>query len=48
MATATETTPKVEPAHDRSEDGELRFVIHNVAGRGMKVCSKSSATTGLG
>jgi Uma2 family endonuclease len=31
MATATETISKVELAHNRSEDGELRFVIHNVS-----------------
>jgi Uma2 family endonuclease len=31
MATATETISKVEPAHDSSEVGELRFVIHNVS-----------------
>jgi Uma2 family endonuclease len=31
MATATETTPKTESDRTEAEDGELRFVIHNVS-----------------
>jgi Uma2 family endonuclease len=31
MATATETTPKAESDRAEAEDGELRFVIHNVS-----------------